>query len=365
MKIIVTGSAGFIGFHVATALLKGGHEVIGIDNINDYYDVSLKYRRLNECGIEKKEIGWYKEAKSHKYDGYIFIRMNLEDKSELDGVCRRHNPDVFINLAAQAGVRHSLTHPESYVQSNLVGFLNVLEACRSINIKHLIYASSSSVYGLNAEVPFSAKHSTNHPASLYAATKKANELMAHAYSYLYNLPTTGLRFFTVYGPWGRPDMACFLFADAIVANKPIQVFNNGHMKRDFTYIDDIVAAIQRIANAPAQSNANWNANVPDPSTSAAPYRIYNIGNNNPVELLDFIKKLENSMDRKAILEMRGMQAGDVVATWANVDDLATNFDYSPDTDLQIGLDNFISWYKQYYSKKYNPKPKARARVQAA
>jgi len=358
MKILVTGSAGFIGFHLTIALLKEGHEVIGIDNINKYYDVTLKYRRLNECGIEKKEIVWFKEAKSHKYVNYIFIRLNLEDKSELIDVCERHSPDVFINLAAQAGVRHSITHPDSYVQSNLVGFLNVLESCRYVKTKHLIFASSSSVYGLNAEVPFSVKHSTNHPASLYAATKKANELMAHAYSYLYNIPTTGLRFFTVYGPWGRPDMACFLFADAIFSNKPIQVFNNGKLKRDFTYIDDIVATIIKIISAPAQSNVNWNANQPDPSTSTAPYRLYNIGNNSPIELLEFIKELEKAIDRKAILEMKGMQAGDVMTTWANVDDLADNFDYSPDTDLQVGLENFIKWYKEYYSTKY-------ARIQSA
>ena len=352
MKILVSGSAGFIGFHLTIALLKEGHEVIGIDNINEYYDVKLKYRRLNECGIERKEIVWFKETKSHKYANYIFIRLNLEDKWELMDVCESHNPDVFINLAAQAGVRHSINHPDSYVQSNLVGFLNVLESCRYIKAKHLIYASSSSVYGLNAEVPFSVKHSTNHPASLYAATKKANELMAHAYSYLYNIPTTGLRFFTVYGPWGRPDMACFLFADAIFSNKPIQVFNNGRMKRDFTYIDDIVGAIVKISNAPAQPNVNWNANRPDPSTSTAPYRLYNIGNNSPVELLEFIQKLEKAINRKAILEMKGMQAGDVMTTWANVDDLAENFDYSPDTDLQVGLENFIKWYKEYYSAKY-------------
>lgn len=352
MKILVSGSAGFIGFHLTIALLKEGHEVIGIDNINEYYDVKLKYRRLNECGIEKKEIVWFKETKSHKYGNYIFVRLNLEDKWELMDLCESHNPDVFINLAAQAGVRHSITHPDSYVQSNVLGFLNVLETCRHIKTKHLIYASSSSVYGLNAEVPFSEKHSTNHPASLYAATKKANELMAHAYSYLYNIPTTGLRFFTVYGPWGRPDMACFLFADAIFSNKPIQVFNNGKMKRDFTYIDDIVGAIVKIVSAPAQSNVNWNANRPDPSTSTAPYRLYNIGNNSPIELLEFIKKLEKAINRKAILEMKSMQAGDVMTTWANVDDLAKNFDYSPDTDLQVGLENFIKWYKEYYSSKY-------------
>lgn len=363
MKILVTGSAGFIGFHLTIALLKEGHEVIGVDSINNYYDVSLKYRRLLECGIEKREIVWFKEAASHKYVNYTFIRLNLENKNELLDVCGRHSPDVFINLAAQAGVRHSITNPDSYVQSNLVGFLNVLEACRCITVKHLIYASSSSVYGLNAEVPFSEKHSTNHPASLYAATKKSNELMAHAYSYLYNIPTTGLRFFTVYGPWGRPDMACFLFADAILSNRPIQVFNNGKMKRDFTYIDDIVAAIVKITNTPARANVNWNPLLPDPSSSSAPYHIYNIGNNNPVELMDFVQKLEVSLERKAILEMKGMQAGDVLATWANVDDLAQNFDYCPSTDLQYGLDKFTKWYKQFYYSKY--KLKKRTLIQTA
>jgi UDP-glucuronate 4-epimerase len=353
MKILVSGSAGFIGFHLTIALLKNGCEVIGIDNINEYYDVKLKYRRLKECGIEKKEIIWFKETRSHIFSNYLFVRLNLEDKPELLELCERHRPDVFVNLAAQAGVRHSITHPDSYAQSNLVGFLNVLESCRKIKAKHLIYASSSSVYGLNVEVPFSVKHSTDHPASLYAATKKANELMAHAYSYLYNLPTTGLRFFTVYGPWGRPDMASFLFADAIFSEKPIQVFNNGKMKRDFTYIDDIVGAVTRIVNTPAQPNLSWNGNQPDPSTSLAPYRLYNIGNNRPVELLEFIKKLEKAIHKKAILEMKSMQAGDVITTWANVDDLAENFGYAPDTDLEVGLEKFVEWYRQYYSTTYN------------
>jgi len=352
MKILVTGSAGFIGFHLSVALLKEGHEVIGIDNINDYYDVVLKYRRLNECGIRNKDIVWFKETRSRKYSRYIFIRMGLEDKSELMDVCERHRPDAFINLAAQAGVRHSITHPDSYAQANLVGFLNVLESCRYIKAKHLIYASSSSVYGLNAAVPFSVRHSTNHPASLYAATKKANELMAHAYSHLYHLPTTGLRFFTVYGPWGRPDMASFLFADAIYSGKPIQVFNNGKLKRDFTYVDDIITAIIKIIQTPAQSNKKWDAKKPDPSCSIAPYRLYNIGNNHPVALLKFVKELENIIGKKAILEMRDMQAGDVMTTWANVDDLAENFDYSPGTDLRVGLANFVAWYKDYYSSKY-------------
>ncbi|RYG46823.1 MAG: NAD-dependent epimerase/dehydratase family protein, partial [Chitinophagaceae bacterium] len=245
-----------------------------------------------------------------------------------------------------------ITHPDSYAQSNLLGFLNVLEACRYLNIKHLIYASSSSVYGLNAEVPFSTKHSTNHPTSLYAATKKANELMAHAYSHLYNLPTTGLRFFTVYGPWGRPDMAYFLFADAIFSGKPIPVFNNGQLTRDFTYVDDIIGAILRIIDTPAPANPNWQPALPDPSSSQAPYRIYNIGNNKPVPLLEFISELESAIGKRAILQMKHMQAGDVMTTWANVDDLVQNFAYAPDTQLKFGLRTFIDWYKDYYSTKH-------------
>jgi UDP-glucuronate 4-epimerase len=351
MKIIVTGSAGFIGFHLTTALLEEGHQVIGIDNINDYYDVALKYRRLNECGISPMEIEWNRECKSFKYTHYTFVRLNLEDKPALTEVCEKHVPDCFINLAAQAGVRHSLTHPETYIQTNLVGFANVLECCRYIKVRHLLYASSSSVYGLNEEVPFSVKHSVSHPASLYAATKRANELMAHAYSHLFNMPTTGLRFFTVYGPWGRPDMACYLFADAISAGKPISVFNNGQLKRDFTYVDDIVAGIVKMIQVPAGPDPTWDAKQPDPSASTAPFRLYNIGNNNPVELLYFINLLEKAIGKKALLNMKEMQAGDVITTWANVDDLVQNFDYSPSTRLETGLRNFVKWYK-HYNRRY-------------
>ncbi|SHF39378.1 NAD-dependent epimerase [Flavisolibacter ginsengisoli] len=351
MKILITGSAGFIGFHVTIALLKQGHEVLGIDNINEYYDINLKYHRLLESGIERIKISWNKEVHSNKYDHYSFVRLNLEDKQELMAICKRINFDAIINLAAQAGVRYSILNPDAYVQSNLVGFLNVLEVCRNYKISHLIYASSSSVYGLNEQIPFSVKHNVNHPVSLYAATKKANELMAHSYSYLYNIPTTGLRFFTVYGPWGRPDMACFIFTNAIMANKPIHVFNNGKMKRDFTYIDDVVAGVIKVLEKPAYKSSEWNGKQPDPSCSCVPYRIYNIGNNKPVDLMSFIHELERNLGKKAIIELEGMQPGDVTATWADIHDLASQFNYRPDTTIQSGLKNFITWYKKYYGIK--------------
>ncbi|MCW3079462.1 NAD-dependent epimerase [Segetibacter sp.] len=348
MKILVTGSAGFIGFHLSIALLKEEHEVVGLDNINNYYDVNLKYARLNETGIDTTEIAWNKEVRSTKYKLYRFIKLNLEDKRELMAFCKKNNFDVVINLAAQAGVRYSILNPDAYIQSNLVGFLNLLEVCRHNKVKHLIYASSSSVYGLNEQIPFSVEHNTNHPVSLYAATKKANELMAHSYSYLYHLPTTGLRFFTVYGPWGRPDMAYFLFTDSILADKPIPVFNYGKMKRDFTYIDDIVEGIVNVLEKPATSNKKWNGKQPGPSSSIAPYSVYNIGNNKPVELMVFIKELEKNIGKKARIEMKGMQPGDVIATWANVDDLIKKFNYKPETTIQSGLKRFIDWYKSYY-----------------
>ena len=349
MKVLITGSAGFIGFHVTVALLKQGHEIVGIDNINDYYDVNLKYNRLCESGIQRSEIGWNKEVKSNKYVRYSFIKLNLEDKPELMTICKKNKFDALINLAAQAGVRYSIINPDAYVQSNLVGFVNVLEACRHYKISHLLYASSSSVYGLNERIPFSVKHNANHPVSLYAATKKANELMAHAYSYLYNISTTGLRFFTVYGPWGRPDMACFIFTNSILANKPIQVFNNGKMKRDFTYLDDVVMGIIKVLEQPALISNDWNGKEPDPSSSCVPYRVYNIGNNKPVDLMSFIQELEKNLGKKAIIELKGMQPGDVTATWADIHDLATLFNYKPDTTIQTGLKKFIVWYKKYYA----------------
>jgi UDP-glucuronate 4-epimerase len=347
MKVLVTGSAGFIGFHVSIALLKDGHEVVGIDNINDYYDVNLKLGRLAETGIDADLVKWNTEVQSSKYKNYCFIKLNLGDKDELMAVCRNGDFDVVINLAAQAGVRYSITNPDAYAQSNLVGFLNVLEACRHHKIKHLIYASSSSVYGLNEEIPFSAQHNVNHPVSLYAATKKANELMAHAYSHLYKIPTTGLRFFTVYGPWGRPDMAYYSFSDAIMNSKPIQVYNGGDMRRDFTYIDDVVSGILKIMERPAKPDLTWDGKNPDPCSSTAPYRLYNLGNNKPVNLTYFIRELEKNIGKKAIIEMKGMQAGDVHATWADIDDLEEQFGYAPTTTIEDGLSKFISWYKQY------------------
>ena len=347
MKVLITGSAGFIGFHLTVALLKNGHEVVGIDNINDYYDVNLKYGRLVESGIEPDLINWNTEVQSTQYKLYRFIKMNLEDKNELMAVCRHNDFDVVINLAAQAGVRYSITNPDSYVQSNLVGFLNVLEACRYYNVKHLIYASSSSVYGLNEQIPFSVQHNVNHPVSLYAATKKANELMAHAYSHLYKIPTTGLRFFTVYGPWGRPDMAYYMFSEAIMNGQPIQVFNNGNMKRDFTYIDDVVAGIIKVIEKPAKPNPLWNGKKHDPGTSSAPYNLYNLGNNKPVNLMHFIRGLEKNLGKKAVIEMKGMQAGDVTSTWADISDLEKRFHYFPTTSVEEGLQKFTSWFKHY------------------
>lgn len=360
MKILVTGSAGFIGFHLTVALLKKGHEVVGLDNINDYYDVNLKYSRLNEAGIEQTEIFWNKEVNSYRYSNYHFILLNLEDKQELLALCRRYNFDVIVNLAAQAGVRYSLINPDAYVQSNIIGFLNILEASRQCNVKHLVYASSSSVYGLNEQIPFSTSDGTNHPVSLYAATKKSNELMAHAYSYLYKIPATGLRFFTVYGPWGRPDMAAFLFTDAIVKNKPIEVFNNGKMKRDFTYVDDVVSGIIKVIGRPPLGNHEWDRKAPNPASSSAPFSVVNIGNNKPVELMRFIQEIEKHLGKKAILELKGMQAGDVTDTWANVDDLIKYFDYRPDTSITTGLRKFVNWYRVYYGVPENPVSKLKA-----
>lgn len=347
-KILVTGTAGFVGFFLAKRLLAEGFEVYGIDNINDYYDVNLKYGRLRETGIDPDQLEWHKEITSSKYPGYRFMRINLEDKKELAELCAREKFDVIVNLAAQAGVRYSIQNPDAYVQSNIVGFLNILEICRHEQVKHLVYASSSSVYGLNESMPFSVHDSASHPVSLYAASKKANELMAHTYSHLYNIPTTGLRFFTVYGPWGRPDMAYFLFAKAIKAGQPIKVFNHGKMKRDFTYIDDIVNGIMNIIPKPAKGDPDWDAAKPDPSSSSAPYRVYNIGNNKPVELLSFIQEIEKNLGEKAVMEFMDIQDGDVPATWANVDELIAHFDYKPDTPISTGLKNFANWYNTYY-----------------
>lgn len=352
MKILLTGTAGFIGFHLAKKLIQAGHEVIGLDSINDYYDVNLKYARLSESGIAKDKIEYNKLVVSSQSPSYRFIQLKLEDREKLMELFRNEKFEGVCNLAAQAGVRYSLTNPYAYIDSNIIGFINILEACRHNQVKHLVYASSSSVYGLNEEIPFSEKDNVDHPISLYAATKKSNELMAHTYSYLYGLPTTGLRFFTVYGPWGRPDMALFIFTKAILEGKPIQVFNNGEMERDFTYIDDIVEGIFRIlTSTPPKGNPDWNGKEPDPSSSPAPYKIFNIGNSKPVKLMDFIHAIEENVGKKAIIEYMPMQAGDVRKTWADVNGLLENYDFSPLNDITSGISAFIYWFKNYYLNK--------------
>ncbi len=340
MKILVTGSAGFIGFHVAKRLLAEGHEVVGMDNINDYYDVSLKYGRLNELGVDRNQAEKLNTmAGSKKYpNAFKFVRMHLEDRDALPTLFNTEKFDVVCNLAAQAGVRYSLENPEAYIDSNIVGFLNILECCRHHNVKHLVYASSSSVYGLNKKIPFETSDNVDHPISLYAATKKSNELMAHSYSHLYGFPTTGLRFFTVYGPWGRPDMAMFLFTEAMINGKPIKVFNNGNMERDFTYIDDIVEGVVRIIEKSTEERIANNEL----------YKLYNIGNNKSVKLLDFIEAIEQSLGVTAKKEMLPMQPGDVAATWANVDDLMRDYDYSPNTPIAEGIRDFVEWYRKFY-----------------
>jgi UDP-glucuronate 4-epimerase len=335
MHILVTGSAGFIGYHLSEKLLARGDTVTGLDNLNDYYEVSLKEARLDQLKTQP---------------AFTFIRADLQDRQALEALFTENNFDAVINLAAQAGVRYSLENPHAYIDSNVVGFTNILECCRHHKIGHLVYASSSSVYGMNASMPFSVHDNVDHPISLYAATKKANELMAHTYSHLYNLPTTGLRFFTVYGPWGRPDMALFLFTKAILAGEPIKVFNNGKMQRDFTYIDDIVEGIIRVTDKPATPNSDWDAASPDPGTSSAPYRLYNIGNNNPVSLMDFIGAIEKALGKTAEKEFLPMQPGDVAATYADIDALIDSIDYHPQTPVQDGINNFIAWYLEHMHK---------------
>ncbi|HEX8332423.1 MAG TPA: NAD-dependent epimerase [Segetibacter sp.] len=348
MKILVTGTAGFIGYHLAAKLLKRGDDVTGLDSINDYYDVNLKNNRLKSHGIDAEGIKYNTLIKSDLFNSYSFIQLQLEDKQQLQSLFEQQKFDVVVNLAAQAGVRYSLSHPDAYINSNIVGFTNILESSRHSKVKHLVYASSSSVYGLNENVPFSTSDNVDHPMSLYAASKKSNELMAHVYSHLFSIPTTGLRFFTVYGPWGRPDMALFLFTKAILNNKPIDVFNHGNMVRDFTYVDDIVEGIIRVIDNPPAENANWDAKDPEPSTSIAPYKIYNIGNNSPVKLVDFIEAIEDELGVKAIKEMKPLQPGDVPATFADVSDLVSNLNYKPNTSIKTGIKNFIDWYKKYY-----------------
>ena len=348
MKILVTGTAGFIGYHLAKRLLDRGDEVVGLDNINDYYDLRVKYGRLEDCGIKKDTIEYGKLIKSSNYPNYSFIKLNLEDREAIDRLFREQKFDRVCNLAAQAGVRYSLTNPYAYVDSNMVGFVNILEACRQNSIEHLAYASSSSVYGLNENMPFSTHDNVDHPISLYAASKKSNELMAHTYSHLFNLPTTGLRFFTVYGPWGRPDMALFLFTKAILEDKPIDVYNYGNMKRDFTYIDDIVEGVVRVIDNPPKGNDNWSGKNPDPSSSKAPYKIYNIGNNNPVKLMDFIEAIEKAIGKEAKKNLLPIQPGDVPATWADVSDLIEDLGYKPATPIEEGVEKFVKWYREFY-----------------
>ncbi len=331
-KVLVTGAAGFIGFHLSRRLLERGDRVVGLDNLNDYYDVRLKKDRL---------------AQLEGQSGFSFHRLDLADRVGSERLFDEGEFDIVVNLAAQAGVRYSLENPYAYVQNNLVAFANVLEGCRHKRVKHLVYASSSSVYGANTKMPFSVHHNVDHPVSLYAASKKANELMAHTYSHLYGLPTTGLRFFTVYGPWGRPDMALYLFTQAILAGRPIDVYNHGKMRRDFTYIDDIVEGIVRVADRIPEPNPDWSADDPDPGSSAAPYKVYNIGNNQPVELMHMIETLENCLGVRARKNMLPMQPGDVPATYADVDDLIADVGFKPDTPIESGIARFVEWYRAY------------------
>jgi len=334
MKILVTGTAGFIGSALAQRLLDRGDEVIGVDNLNDYYDVNLKLARLARLQIR---------------EGFTEERISLEDRAAIERVFKNHRPHRVVNLAAQAGVRYSLQNPHAYIDSNIVGFLNILEGCRHHDIEHLVYASSSSVYGANTRMPFSVHDNVDHPISLYAASKKANELMAHTYSHLYRIPTTGLRFFTVYGPWGRPDMALFIFTRRILAGEPIDVFNHGKCRRDFTYIDDIVEGVIRTLDKVPEADNMWTGDNPDPSSSLAPYRLYNIGNDQPVELMRFIEILEEKLGRKAVTNLLPLQPGDVPATYADVDDLTRDVGFRPATSIETGIENFVEWYRDFYN----------------
>ena len=340
---LVTGAAGFIGFHLCKRLLNDGYRVLGVDNLNDYYDPKLKQDRL---------------ANLTTHPAFSFHRTDLADADGLQAIFTENAIDVVVNLAAQAGVRYSLTNPQAYVDSNLVGFVNLLESCRHHEVKHLVFASSSSVYGANTRMPFSVHHNVDHPVSLYAASKKSNELMAHTYSHLYDLPCTGLRFFTVYGPWGRPDMALFLFTKAILEDKPIDVFNHGKMQRDFTYIDDIIEGVARVMQRLPDPNPMWNGDSPDPGTSYARYKIYNIGNNQPVQLLDFIKAIESALGKTATKNFMDIQPGDVPATYADVDDLIKDVGFKPNTSIDEGIEKFVGWYKTYYKVE-----KSEARIQ--
>ncbi len=348
MKILVTGSAGFIGFHLVNRLVARGDAVVGLDVINDYYDPKLKYDRLEHAGIRTLCIDYDTLVTSEQHPNYRFTKIALEDREAIERLFEQEQFDAVCHLAAQAGVRYSLVNPRAYIDSNIVGFVNILEACRQQQVGHLAYASSSSVYGLNEKMPFATSDNVDHPVSLYAASKKSNELMAHTYSHLFGLPTTGLRFFTVYGPWGRPDMALFLFTKAILAGEPIQVFNYGKMIRDFTYVDDIIEGVVRVIDHPPAGNPNWNPQQPDPATSKAPYKVYNIGNQNPVQLMDFIEAIEQALGRTTHKEMLPIQPGDVAATYADVHDLVEDLGYKPATPMRTGIERFIEWYRNYY-----------------
>jgi UDP-glucuronate 4-epimerase len=350
MKYLVTGAAGFVGFHVSKALVERGDTVVGLDIINDYYDINLKFDRLDFLGIQKNKLKANQKLESEKFSNYSFVRMDLAQKEPLMDLFDSEKFDVVIHLAAQAGVRYSLTHPEVYVQSNIIAFLNILECCRFHPVKHLVYASSSSVYGSNEKMPFSTSDPVDHPISLYAASKKSNELMAHTYSHLFGIPTTGLRFFTVYGPWGRPDMALFLFTKAILEDKPIQVFNYGKMKRDFTYVDDIVEGVLKVADRPARPNPDFDSQNPDPGSGKAPYKVYNIGNSSPVLLMDYIHAIEKGLGKKATMELLPLQPGDVPASHADVEDLIRDTGYKPNTPIEDGVKAFTDWYLDYYKK---------------
>lgn len=335
-KILVTGAAGFIGFHLCGRLIDHGDMVVGIDNLNDYYDAALKLNRLKQ--IQGKR-------------NFSFLKLDITDREGVENLFAGEKFDIVVNMAAQAGVRYSIVNPHAYINSNINGFLHILEGCRNNKVKHLVFASSSSVYGANTKMPFSAHHNTDHPISLYAATKKANELMAHTYSSLFKIPCTGLRFFTVYGPWGRPDMSYFVFTKSIVDGKPIEVFNQGNMKRDFTFIDDIVEGVVRVIDKIPKSNPEWNGSSPDSASSFAPYRLYNIGNNNPVALLKFIETLEDCLGRKAEKKLLPMPAGDIPATYADVDDLMNDVGFKPAASIEVGIKKFVEWYKAYYGIK--------------
>ncbi len=348
MKILVTGTAGFIGHNLAKKLLERGDEVVGIDNINDYYDVNLKYGRLQDLGIKREEVKEGEFAYSSTYPKHKFMKLDLSDRDGMEDLFEEEQFDAVCNLAAQAGVRYSLENPHAYIQSNVVGFMNILEGCRHHGVKNLCFASSSSVYGLNKSQPFKTSDHTDHPVSLYAATKKSNEMMAHTYAHLYGIQATGLRFFTVYGPWGRPDMAPMLFTDAILNDRAIKVFNHGDMSRDFTYIDDIVEGIINVIDNPAKSDENWDATNPDTSASSAPYKVYNIGNNEPVKLMDFIQGIEKKLGKEAEKNFMEMQPGDVQSTYADVQSLIKDMNYKPDTTITEGISAFIDWYKEFY-----------------